>query len=199
MPLTFVYPSCITDISAAHKEKKKKKGWYFGEDRIIESFSLNRQENLSQHSKFMMNHGMRMLLHWEDRNSMAHSVESRVPFLDYRIMPLLFSLSENHRVYGGWSKSIIRNSMKGILPDAVNYRKDKMGFVTPEPAWAKNELKALYIRELDDLPKHWGRLIGDKIKAPYECFLNGKIAYDSIFWKVMCLNRWRCVFNVKLN
>ena len=61
---------------------------------------------------------------------MAHSVESRVPFLDYRIMPLLFSLSENHRVYGGWSKSIIRNSMKGILPDAVNYRKDKMGFVT---------------------------------------------------------------------
>ena len=60
--------------------------------------------------------------------------------------------------------------MKGILPDAVNYRKDKMGFVTHEPVWAKNELKALYIRELDDLPKHWGRLIGDKIKAPRMLF-----------------------------
>ncbi|MDB0031405.1 asparagine synthase (glutamine-hydrolyzing) [Opitutales bacterium] len=191
-------PSFLTDISASHKEKKKKRGWYFGEDRIMESYSLNRQENLSQHSKFMMNHGMRTLLHWEDRNSMAHSIESRVPFLDYRMIPLLLSLNDNQRVAGGWTKSIIRHSMDGILPQKVIFRKDKMGFVTPESIWAKNELKDLYLKELENLPKHWGELIGDKIKVSYDSFLSGEIAYDSLFWKVMCLNRWRIVFNVKL-
>ena len=53
-------PSCITDISAAHKEKKKKKGWYFESDRIMRIILAKSSGKLSQHSKFMMNHGMRM-------------------------------------------------------------------------------------------------------------------------------------------
>ena len=191
-------PSFLADISASRKEKKKKRGWYFGEDRIMETYSLNRQENLSQHSKFMMNHGMRMLLHWEDRNSMAHSIESRVPFLDYRIIPMLFSLNDSQRVCGGWTKSIIRNSMKGVLPKKVIFRKDKMGFVTPESIWAKNELKYLYLKELEELPMHWGGIIGKKIGELYSSFLSGESEYDSIYWKIMCLNRWRSVFKVKL-
>ncbi len=191
-------PNNWSQLAASHYENKKKKGWYFGHERIIESYSLNSQRNLREHSKFMINHGMRMLLHWEDRNSMAHSIESRVPFLDYRMIPLLLSLNDNQRVAGGWTKSIIRHSMDGILPQKVIFRKDKMGFVTPESIWAKNELKDLYLKELENLPKHWGELIGDKIKVSYDSFLSGEIAYDSLFWKVMCLNRWRIVFNVKL-
>lgn len=191
-------PSFINDLIAARKERIKKKGWYFGRKRIIDSYSLAREKNLKEHSEFMIQHGMRMLLHWEDRNSMAHSVESRVPFLDYRILPLLASLSDQQRVEGGWSKSIIRKSMYGLLPDEVIYRKDKMGFVTPESIWAKYECKNLYLKELDEISKHWGELIGPKIKNSYEKFLSGEKAYDPIFWKILCLNRWRSVFNVKL-
>ena len=191
-------PTFINDLIAARKERIKKKGWYFGRKRIIDSYSLAREKNLKEHSKFMIQHGMRMLLHWEDRNSMAHSVESRVPFLDYRILPLLASLSDQQRVEGGWSKSIIRKSMHGLLPDEVIYRKDKMGFVTAESIWAKYECKNLYLKELDEISKHWGELIGPKIKNSYEKFLRGEKAYDPIFWKILCLNRWRSVFNVKL-
>lgn len=191
-------PTFINDWVAYRKEKSKKKGWYFGNQRTISSYSLSREKNLKEHSRLMIQHGMRMLLHWEDRNSMAHSIESRVPFLDYRILQLLSSLNDQQRVEGGWSKSIIRRSMHGLLPDAVLYRKDKMGFVTPESLWAKNECQNLYQGELEEISKHWGKLIGPKIKNSYEQFLNGKKEYDPMFWKVLCLNRWRKVFDVKL-
>ena len=151
-------PTFINDWVAYRKEKSKKKGWYFGNQRNISSFSLSREKNLKEHSRLMIQHGMRMLLHWEDRNSMAHSIESRVPFLDYRILQLLSSLNDQQRVEGGWSKSIIRRSMHGLLPDEVIYRKDKMGFVTPESLWAKNECKELYLGELEEISKHWGEI-----------------------------------------
>ena len=146
----------------------------------------------------MMEHGMRMLLHWEDRNSMAHSIESRVPFLDYRLMPLLFSLSDSQRVGEGWSKSVIRKSMRGLLPPPVIFRKDKMGFVTPESLWARNECSELYLNEMRELHEEWGELIGPRIIKSFEQFLRKERNYDSLFWKLVCLNRWRKTFNVRL-
>ena len=66
---------------------------------------------------------LQMLLHWEDRDSMAHSVESRVPFLDYRLVEFAFSLPNSSRVGGGYTKRIQREAMNGILKDDI--RKDK--------------------------------------------------------------------------
>jgi asparagine synthase (glutamine-hydrolysing) len=191
-------PSLVNDWAASSREKSKKKGWYFGKKRKINSHSLAREKNLKEHSRFMIQHGMRMLLHWEDRNSMAHSIESRVPFLDYRIIQLLASSTDEQRIEGGWSKSIIRRSMHGLLPNEVIYRKDKMGFVTPESIWAKNECKDIYLKELEEISKHWGNLIGPKIKKSYDQFLKGEKEYDPMFWKILCLNRWRKVFKVEL-
>lgn len=75
------------------------------------------------------------LLRYEDRNSMAHSIEARVPFLDYRLVEFLFSLPPSQKLRQGTTKVILRNSMKGILPEKVRRRMDKMGFVTPEALW----------------------------------------------------------------
>jgi len=191
-------PTPLSNYFSSRKEERRMKGWYFGRERLLSSSPMARQNNLRDHSAYMMNTGMRMLLHWEDRNSMAHSVESRVPFLDYRLMPLLFSLSDAERVEGGWSKSIIRKSMFGLLPDEVIHRQDKMGFVTPESIWAKNECRELYLQNLRELSECWGDLIGPGIAESFGDFLRGEKEYDSIYWKILCLNRWRKIFGVNL-
>ncbi|MBP2682275.1 MAG: asparagine synthase (glutamine-hydrolyzing) [Deltaproteobacteria bacterium] len=79
------------------------------------------------------------LLHYEDRNSMAHSLESRVPFLDYRLVEYLFSIPDDQKIRAAVTKVILRNAMRGILPEEVRGRMDKMGFVTPEEEWLKGE------------------------------------------------------------
>ncbi|HWW52538.1 MAG TPA: asparagine synthase-related protein, partial [Acidimicrobiales bacterium] len=76
------------------------------------------------------------LLRYEDRNSMAWSVESRVPFLTVPLAEFVLSLPEELLVGDdATSKSIFRDAMRGIVPDAVLDRRDKIGFATPEKAW----------------------------------------------------------------
>jgi asparagine synthase (glutamine-hydrolysing) len=81
------------------------------------------------------------LLHYEDRNSMAHSIEARVPFLDYRLVEYAFSLPDDQKIKRGYTKSVLRNAMKDTLPENIRMRTDKMGFVTPERAWLSNDLR----------------------------------------------------------
>lgn len=80
--------------------------------------------------------GLPSLLRHADRNSMRFSVESRVPFLTNDLANFLLSLPEQYLVSGqGETKHIFRAAMRGIVPDAVLDRKDKIGFETPEKAW----------------------------------------------------------------
>jgi asparagine synthase (glutamine-hydrolysing) len=75
------------------------------------------------------------LLRYEDRNSMRHSIETRLPFLDYRLVELSVSLPVQYKIHDGWTKYVLRNAMSGALPDAVAWRRDKMGFEAPERTW----------------------------------------------------------------
>jgi asparagine synthase (glutamine-hydrolysing) len=80
--------------------------------------------------------GLPMLLRHGDRNSMRFSIESRVPFLDRALTELLFSLPEEWLVGpDGTTKRILRDAMRGLVPDAVIDRRDKVGFETPEAEW----------------------------------------------------------------
>lgn len=78
------------------------------------------------------------LLRFEDRNSMAHSIEARLPFLDYRLMRLGFSLVDEHKLRNGWTKAVLREGTKGLLPEKIRLRKIKMGFQTPQKCWMVN-------------------------------------------------------------
>ena len=73
-----------------------------------------------------------LLLHWEDRDSMAHSIESRVPFLDYRLVEFMLGLPDEFKLSDGITKRVLREGMSGVLPDRIRDRMDKLGFVTPE-------------------------------------------------------------------
>ena len=75
------------------------------------------------------------LLRYEDRNSMRHSVETRLPFLDYRLVEFCVSIAVDSKIRQGWSKYILRESMDDILPKSIAWRKDKMGFEAPTRTW----------------------------------------------------------------
>jgi asparagine synthase (glutamine-hydrolysing) len=68
------------------------------------------------------------LLRYEDRNSMAHSIEARVPFLDHRLVELAFRLPAEAKVRGADTKRLLREAMKGVLPEPIRTRRDKLGF-----------------------------------------------------------------------
>ena len=84
----------------------------------------------------VMRLGLPALLRHGDRNSMRWSIESRVPFLNHKIVEYLFSLPESYLVgNNGETKHIFRQAMRSIVPDEVLFRKDKIGFETPERSW----------------------------------------------------------------
>lgn len=91
-------------------------------------------------------------LRHEDRNSMAHSIESRHPFLDYRLVEFAVNCPPDLKLRDGWSKWILRNAMKGILPEKVRLRKTKLGFDAPDANWMRLGLQNGH-RDLWDAPK----------------------------------------------
>jgi len=111
---------------------------YFEEDSLLHRTPKDLNDIL-RHTllRTMMPH----MLSWEDRNSMANSIESRVPFLDHRLVELAFSFPEEDKIRKGWSKWILRKTMEDKLPASVQWRKDKTGFLTPTDEWTNGMLK----------------------------------------------------------
>lgn len=77
------------------------------------------------------------LLHHEDRISMAHSVESRHPFLDYELVEFAVRCPPSVKLRNGWSKWLLRNALAGMLPEKIRLRKTKLGFDTPDAQWVR--------------------------------------------------------------
>ena len=89
------------------------------------------------------------LLHYGDRNSMAFSIESRLPFLDYRLVETLFAMPLSHKIRYGLTKRVMREAMRGVMPDLITDRQSKLGFSTPEEEWMRQnpvQLRALLER-----------------------------------------------------
>ena len=81
-----------------------------------------------------------LYLRIEDRNSMGNSVEARLPFLDYRLVSFVFGLSDDWKVRGPWNKYVLREGMRGRIPESVRARVDKMGFPTDSKKWFAHDL-----------------------------------------------------------
>ena len=80
------------------------------------------------------------ILRVEDRNSMAHSIEARLPFLDHRLAEFCFGLAPEWLLRGPWNKFVLREAMRGRIPESVRTRADKMGFPVPATSWLSGPL-----------------------------------------------------------
>ncbi len=131
-----------------------------------------------------------MLLDNEDRISMAFSLESRVPFLDYRLVEFCFGLDYDKKINGYTTKYILREAFKDILPKKVYQRKDKKGFPTPLEHWFRKELKA-------DLKKIFTSkkfakdniLDAQKIQRIFSEHLTGR-DHSRILWRALVIHFW---------
>jgi len=139
------------------------------------------------------------LLRHEERNSMAHSVESRLPFLDYELVEFAVNCPPSLKLHDGWSKWILRNAMKGTLPEKVRLRKTKLGFDAPVSRWMRLGLPNGQ-RELWDAPRlRMERFLNGRNVAR-ECikFLrNAQTALPAdLLFRALSLELWARVHNV---
>jgi asparagine synthase (glutamine-hydrolysing) len=93
--------------------------------------------NLDDYMHLILGYGLLTLLRYEDRNSMAFSIEARVPFLDSEFAKFVCQLPLTQKIRNGWSKVVLRNTMKGIIPELVRLRRPKLGFETPQDTWLR--------------------------------------------------------------
>lgn len=135
------------------------------------------------------------LLRYEDKNSMAFSVEARVPFLDHRLVEYVYSLPINQKLQNGWTKRILRNAMKGILPEKIRKRRQKIGFATPQETWLKElkkEIREVFLSSQFQQRKYFRQ---QEILKKFDEFCTGKSGhYHNIFWRMLNLEIWFRVF-----
>ena len=98
------------------------------------------------------------LLRFEDRNMMAFGVESRVPFVDHLFVEWVAKLPSSLRLSRGWTKRILREALRGILPEHIRTRRSKLGFSTPEPAWLAGPLST-WFRDTLSAPLYLGEVV----------------------------------------
>jgi len=135
------------------------------------------------------------LLHYEDRNSMAYSIETRLPFLDYRLVEYVFGLPMELKIREGITKVILREAMEGILPEKIRNRMDKMGFVTPEADWFRTTLKDP-ILEIFNSKSFSERSIFNiaNVHKAFQDHCNGKVDNHSMIWRCVNLELWLRTF-----
>ena len=140
---------------------------------------------------------LQMLLHWEDRNSMAHSIEARVPFLDHPLVEMSLALGNDHKIVGGDTKRVLRRAMSGILPEAVRERRDKLGFATPEQTWFRGPLKGMIGDRIEaTLARYPGLLNAKGVRSLAREMLGGQRPVDFTLWRIANLGIWGERFGV---
>lgn len=146
------------------------------------------REALVDHFEYKLEH----LLKWEDRNSMWFSLESRLPFLDYRLVENLLAMNGETKIRNGITKAILRDSMKGILPEKIRSRKDKIGFGTPQDEWFRMEkFQKLTFDLLNSNEFKYRNLINtSKAINLYKRHISRKINISNEIWKWINLELW---------
>ena len=138
-------------------------------------------------------------LHWEDRNSMAHSVEARVPFLDHRLVEFTTQLPVDYFDGVNEQKKIMRHALKGILPEVIRNRKDKIGFITPEQRWFIEDFPNEFIDYFKENLKYSQGIIHEKNALKYLINVQkGVEEFDYTYWRIILFCVWMKVFNVEI-
>jgi asparagine synthase (glutamine-hydrolysing) len=125
------------------------------------------------------------LLKVEDKNSMINSIESRLPFLDYKLIETVYSINNKFKIQNMWSKFLMRTMITNKLPDSIVWRRKKIGFAAPTSTWLKN--KTFFLEEIEKsvLLKQ----ILNSIPSPIS---------DGLMWKLYTISIWERAFNVKV-
>ncbi|MGN6605325.1 MAG: asparagine synthase (glutamine-hydrolyzing) [Ginsengibacter sp.] len=127
---------------------------------------------------------LRHLLNYEDKNSMAWSVETRLPFLDFEALETAFSIKAKYKIYDGWSKYILRKVGEKVLPPEIAWRKNKVGFEAPKKFW--------------NIDKDYEPLISNS-KILNQIFKDiSKAKNEKLRWKFLMIALWEREFDMEM-
>ncbi|WP_250632424.1 asparagine synthase (glutamine-hydrolyzing) [Rhodoflexus caldus] len=139
-------------------------------------------------------------LHWEDRNSMAHGIEARVPFLDYRLVEFTRSLPLDYLTAHDQTKKVMIHALEGILPETVRNRKDKKGFITPEQRWFLEDYSREFLDLFDtNVGFTQGLIKWQEGMAFLQDMQAGKIPFDYAYWRLILFSVWMKRFSVTID
>ena len=139
--------------------------------------------------------GLPGLLRHGDRNSMRFSIESRVPFLTREMVEFLLSLPEEYLIAAdGTTKAVFRQAMRGLVPDVVLDRKDKIGFATPEKGWLQSI--APWVDDTLGSTRDMPVFRTDAIQTTWQDVMAGRRPFDWQVWRWLNFIRWAKLFNV---
>lgn len=161
-------------------------------DSIIPSL-MYKVMDLNKGLYYRIKYGLPLLLREEDKNSMAFSIETRLPFLDYRIVEFLFSLPPYFKVNNGLTKFILRESMKDILPEEIRLRRSKFGFSTPMDDWFRDQAMIDLVRKII-YSKNYEYFDYYKLLKLYQRHIEKKLNMGQTLWKLVNLDLWFKIF-----
>ena len=128
-----------------------------------------------------------MLLQYEDRTSMRYSVESRVPYLDYKFVEYVMSIPSVLKINNGINKYILRESLRTIIPKSIYNRRSKLGYATDQKSWAEskliNDMKQRILVACSRYP-----FLNDRAKYLISNIQNPDI--NSICWRIVIFDIW---------
>lgn len=131
------------------------------------------------------------LLRYEDKNSMRNSVETRLPFLDYKLVETTFSIRESLKIRYGWTKWILRKAMTSgpfCLEDEIAWRKVKFGFEAPEKTWI-NAIKKDILKCIES-----SKILGTILRPETSI----QSLDNKILWRLFSIAKWENVYQVKI-
>jgi asparagine synthase (glutamine-hydrolysing) len=133
--------------------------------------------------------GLPALLRYEDRNSMAFSLEARLPSLDYRLVELSFRLDPAALIASGATKLLLRRALGDRLPPLVRDRRDKIGFLTPQARWLREAAPEIS-RRLERRDFGGGYVSRDGVRRLVCALERGRPGVDYALWRCICLDLW---------
>jgi asparagine synthase (glutamine-hydrolysing) len=157
------------------------------DERVVDDLKLRLLQDFSTYS-------LPPLLRYEDRNSMAHSLEARLPFLDQELVEYILRLPAHAIIHNGINRAILRDGLKDILPAKIHRRRKKIGFTTPEFRWYRRQRAAL--QSLMRSPSFAGRQFWNApaLAAAFHEACAGNTEENLIFWRAINVEVWMRVF-----
>lgn len=133
---------------------------------------------------------LREYLRYDDRNSMAFGIEARVPFLDYRLVEFAFGLPSEFKIKDFRNKAIVRDYAAGKVPAGILERKDKMGFVSPQEIWQREQLLPLFEQVYRRPNARLAELSTVQMRKKFQDYVDRKNNAWSDAWRYLCMDQW---------
>jgi asparagine synthase (glutamine-hydrolysing) len=131
------------------------------------------------------------LLRYADRNSMAHSVEVRLPFLDHRVTEFAFRLPADYKIRRGVTKRVLRAASRELLPETILRRSDKIGFAIPTADWLRYGLRELGGAVFSSRAfRSRGLFAVDTIQRRWDELVTGEPGSAAALWRALSVELW---------